>query len=61
MEHIGECATDQVAKDVCESLYSQRCDDNLALCEALQAVYALCGEDKQVEKIVNEALREHGI
>lgn len=59
--HVGECATDEISRQVCEGIYKDRCDDNLALCEALRAVYALYGEDKQVEKIVHDAIRQHGI
>jgi hypothetical protein len=59
--HVGECATDEIARQVCEGIYKDRCDDNLALCEALRAVYALAGEDKQIEKIVHDAIAKHGI
>lgn len=59
--HVGECSTDEFARQVCEGIYKDRCDNNLALCEALRAVYALSGEDKQIKKIVHDAIREHGI
>ena len=59
--HVGECATDDISRHVCEGIYKDRCDDNLALCEALRAVYALYGEDKQIGKIVHDAIRQHGI
>lgn len=61
MQHVGECATDDLSQQVCEGMYKDRCDDNLALCEALRAVYALYGEDKQVKKIVHDAIKQHGI
>lgn len=61
MQHTGECATDDISRQVCEDIYRERCDDNLALCEALRAVYALYGEDKQVKKIVHDAIKAHGI
>ena len=47
--------------DVNQGMYADRCDDNLALCEALRAVFALAGEDKQIARIVEEAIREHGL
>ena len=47
--------------DINEGLYVDRCDDNLALCEALRAVFALAGEDEQIGQIVDEAIREHGL
>lgn len=59
--HVGECAIDEKAREVCEGVYLDRVDDNLALCEALRAVYALAGENKQVQIIVNDAIRDHGI
>jgi hypothetical protein len=61
MRHDGECATDMKAHDVCEEIYRERVHDNLMLCEALRAVYAICGEDKQVAKIVHDAIRDHGV
>jgi hypothetical protein len=60
MKHVGECATDEIARDVCEGMYRDRLTDNLALCEALRAVYALAGENKEIARIVNDALRQHG-
>lgn len=59
--HTGECATDDISRQVCEGIFKDRCDDNLALCEALRAVYALTGEDQAVKKIVHDAIRQHGI
>jgi hypothetical protein len=59
--HVGECATDDIARQVCEAIYEERVADNLALCEALRAVYALYGEDKQVKTIVHDAIRKHGV
>lgn len=61
MKHVGECEHDQSARDVCEAIYAERCDDNLALCEALRAVLALVGEDPQIQKIVNDAISQHGL
>jgi hypothetical protein len=61
VKHVGECANDEFAQQVCDAIYRDRVDDNLKLCEALRAVYTLCGENKQVEKIVHDAIREHGI
>jgi hypothetical protein len=59
--HVRGCATDEMAREVCEGLYWDRTRDNLALCEALRAVYALAGQDKQIAKIIQDALREHGV
>lgn len=61
VKHVGECAIDESARQVCEGIYQDRVDDNLALCEALRAVYALCGENDEVGKIVHDAIRDHGI
>lgn len=61
MRHVGECATDELSRQVCEGMYQDRCDDNRALCEALRAVYSLCGENKEIAKIVHDAIRKHGI
>ena len=49
------------AHDIHGGMYADRCEDNLALCEALRAAFALAGEDKQVEKIINDAIQEHGL
>jgi hypothetical protein len=59
--HVGECATDESARDVCEGMYHDRARDNLALCEALRAVYALAGENKEIARIVHDAIDKHGI
>jgi len=61
VKHIGECAHDEIARQVCDGIYQDRVDDNLKLCEALRAVYTLCGENKEVAKIVHDAIRDHGI
>lgn len=61
MKHKGECATDSVSRDVCEGMYAERTNDVLALCEALRAVYALAGQNKEIAKIVEDAIREHGL
>lgn len=59
-KHGTECEGDRYAKDVCEGMYAEKCDDVIGLCEALRAVLALVGEDKLVRKIVEEAISEHG-
>lgn len=61
MKHVGECATDDAAREVCDAIYAERVADNLALCEALRAVYALAGENKEVARIVHDAIAKHGI
>ena len=60
MKHIGECAKDEVAKDVCEGMYADKCDDVLKLHEALRAIYSLVGENKEVAKICSETTNETG-
>lgn len=45
---------------VAKGMYIARLNDNLELCAALRAVYAIAGEDPQVRKIVEEALQNHG-
>jgi hypothetical protein len=59
--HVGECATDETARQVCEGIYEDRVMDNLALCEALRAVYSLAGESKEIAKLVHDAIAKHGI
>lgn len=59
--HSGECLSDERTRDVCEGIYIDRLNDNLQLCAALRAVYAIAGEDQQVRKIVEEALEQHGV
>lgn len=59
-DHDGECKTDAIARSVCEGIYLDRLNDNLELCAALRAVYAVAGEDPQVRKIVEDALEAHG-
>lgn len=61
VKHVGECAHDESARQVCEGIYRDRVDDNLKLCEALRAVYTLVGQNKEVAKIVHDAIRDHGI
>ena len=52
---------DKSSADVCEGIYQDRLDDNLALCEALRAVLALAGEDAQIAKIIEDVIEERGI
>lgn len=61
MKHKQECLDDKYAKDVCDGIYGDRVDSNLGLVEALRAVYALVGQNKQVRKIIEDAIQEHGI
>lgn len=58
--HGAACEGDSYAKDVCEGMYQEKCDDVLGLCEALRAVLALAGENKEVQRIVEKAISEHG-
>lgn len=58
--HSGECVNDSYSRDVCEGMYQEKCDDVLGLCEALRAVLALAGENKEVRRIVESAINEHG-
>lgn len=60
IRHVGECAEDELAKDVCDDMYGEKCDDVGALCDALLAVYSLAGESAEIRKIVHDAIREHG-
>lgn len=59
-QHSGECEHDGFARDVCEGMYAEKCDDVIGLCEALRAVLALAGENKEVARIVEAAIQEHG-
>lgn len=58
--HNAECQADSSARDVCEGMYAEKCDDVIGLCEALRAVLALAGESAEVRKIVDDAIAEHG-
>jgi hypothetical protein len=60
MNHGPDCEADPQYKAVCEGIYAEKCDDVLKLQEALRAVYALAGEDKEIAKIVHEAIAETG-
>lgn len=61
VNHQGECATDQFARDVCEGIYAERINDVMELCDALRAVYALAGENREIAAIVDKAIEEHGL
>lgn len=58
--HSGECESDSYARDVCEGMWQEKCDDVIGLCEALRAVLALAGENREVRAIVEKALADHG-
>jgi hypothetical protein len=58
--HDAECQADRSARDVCEGMYVEKCDDVNGLCEALRAVLALAGESAEIRKIVDDAIAEHG-
>lgn len=47
------------ARSVCEGMYAVKEDEKIRLCDALRAVYALAGENKEVRRIINEALDEN--
>lgn len=57
--HDGECKTNPAARQVCDAMYAEKCDAVLGLVEALYAVKALAGEDRQIAKIVDDAIAEH--
>ncbi len=61
LRHSGECDEDEFTLSVCEGLYVQKVDDVIALCEALREVLSLVGENEEVQRIVGQALAEHGI
>ena len=58
--HCGECEHDTYARDVCEGMWQEKCDDVIGLCGALRAVLALTGENREVRAIVEKAIDEHG-
>ena len=58
--HSGECEHDQHSRDVCEGMYAEKCDDVIGLCEALRAVLALAGENKEVRRVIEKAIHDHG-
>lgn len=57
--HSGDCLDDDDTLSTCESIYVGRLNDNIQLCAALRAVYAIAGEDPQVRRIVEDALNEY--
>lgn len=58
--HGATCRADHSARDVCEGMYAEKCDDVIGLCEALRAVLALAGESAEIRQIVDDAIAEHG-
>ena len=58
--HSGECEHDTYSRDVCEGMWQEKCDDVIGLCDALRAVLALAGENKEVRAIVEKAIADHG-
>ena len=58
--HDAECQNDHYARSVCEGMWADKCDDVIALVEALRAVYSLAGEMPEVCRIVHEAIAKHG-
>ena len=58
--HGSECEHDRYARDVCEGMYAEKCDDVIGLCEALRAVLALVGEMAEVRRVIEAAIAEHG-
>lgn len=58
--HSGECEHDTYTRDVCEGMWQEKCDDVIGLCEALRAVLALAGENREVRAIVDKAIADHG-
>ena len=58
--HDRECTNDHYARSVCDGMWIDKCDDVNAMVEALQAVYALAGQNKEVARIVNETIAKHG-
>jgi hypothetical protein len=60
LRHNRGCVTDRYARDVCEGMYADKCNEVHKLHEALHAVYSLVGEDKQIETICKKAVRDTG-
>ncbi len=58
--HDDECTNDLYARSVCEGMWADKCDDVIALVDALRAVYSLAGENRDVKRIVHEAIAKHG-
>ena len=58
--HDDECTNDLYARSVCEGMLADKCDDVIALVDALRAVYSLAGENMDVKRIVHEAIAKHG-
>lgn len=58
--HGDDCEHGSFARDVCEGMYAEKCDDVIGLCEALRAVLALAGESAEVRRVVERAIDEHG-
>lgn len=58
--HDDECTNDLYARSVCEGMWADKCDDVTALVDALRVVYSLAGENRDVKRIVHEAIAKHG-
>lgn len=59
-KHVGDCASDEASRMVCEGIYIDKVDDCLELVEALRAVRTMAGENPEVVKIIDKAIEEHG-
>jgi hypothetical protein len=57
--HVGECSSDSYARDVCDGMYADKCDEVNDLCEVLKAVLSLAGESAEIRSIIEEALKNY--
>lgn len=60
-QHGAACLADKSRMDVCDGTYQDKLDSVIDLCETLRAVYALAGENPEVQKLIKDALRRNEI
>ncbi len=56
-----DCGGDEIDAGVCEGMYADKCDDVMAMHEALKEVYALAGDVNGVKDIIETAIRNHAL
>ena len=60
-QHGRACQNDQSAQDVCDGTYMEKVEDVIQLSEALRGVLALAGENREIARIIETALEDHGL
>lgn len=60
-QHGIDCRADKYAQDVCEGSYSEKVNDVIQLSETLRGILALVGENREIARIIETALEDHGL